>query len=288
MGGYELNFEYGYRVYNKLVSMISEHSQAIIIFNGILIMILLGMLIKGYSPYVFLSIWLYVTLGVYQTQMNMARNAIAIFICYNGIKYIENRDLKKYLICICIATTFHVSSVLFIPVYWLAAIRLTDKKIWVIIVFLCSVGFLFSLIRQIIVQFLPFGFGRYFIGNTTKFESLVVGAFHLMLVLFVFFFTERQKRADIFETEAVGIWMLIIEILFFCIGYDVASAARMAALFGPYLIVFVPRLIETGIGSKDERLNVIAMVAILSGIQYIVRLQMNNIGATIPYRFFGS
>lgn len=89
-----------------------------------------------------------------------------------------------------------------------------------------------------------------------------------------------------FECEAIGVWMLMLEMLFFCIGYDVAAATRMAALFGPYLIIFIPRLIESGIESKSVRLNVIALVMVLSGMQYIVRLQINNIGATMPYQFF--
>ena len=41
-----------------------------------------------------------------------------------------------------------------------------------------------------------------------------------------------------FECEAIGVWMLMLEMLFFCIGDDVAAATRMAALFGPYLIYF--------------------------------------------------
>lgn len=89
-----------------------------------------------------------------------------------------------------------------------------------------------------------------------------------------------------FECEAIGVWMLMLEMLFFCIGYDVAAATRMAALFGPYLIIFIPRLIESGIESKSVRLNVIALVMVLSGMQYIVRLQINNIGSTMPYQFF--
>lgn len=89
-----------------------------------------------------------------------------------------------------------------------------------------------------------------------------------------------------FECEVIGVWMLMLEMLFFCIGYDVAAATRMVALFGPYLIIFIPRLIETGIESKSVRLNVIALVMALSGMQYIVRLQINNIGSTMPYQFF--
>ena len=286
-GGYELNFEYGYRLYNKLVSMISENPQAITIANSLLIMSLLGKLIKGYSPYVFLSIWLYITLGIYQTQMNMARNAIAILISYLGCKYIAEHNVIKFLICVTIATLFHSSSVLFIPVYWLVTkTKLTGKKIGKILLLSVVCGLAFSLVRPFFVPYLTFGFGRYFAGNTSKFASIVVGAFHLVIVAIVIFFTDKYDRAKMFEGEAIGVWMLVLEMLFFCIGYDVAAATRMAALFGPYLIIFIPRLIKTGIESKTMRLNVIALIVIMSGVQYIARLQINNIGLTMPYQFF--
>lgn len=286
-GGYELNFEYGYRLYNKLVSLISEKPQAITIANSLLIIALLGKLIKGHSPYVFLSVWLYITLGIYQTQMNMARNAIAILICYLGCQYITEHNVTKFLICVTIATLFHSSSVLFIPVYWLVTrTKLTGKKVGKVLLLSVICRLAFSLVRPFFVRYLPFGFGRYFAGNTSKFESLIVGLFHLVLIIVVIFFTEKQDGAKMFECEAIGVWMLVLEMLFFCIGYDVASATRMAALFGPYLIIFIPRLIETGIKSKSVRLNSIALVMILSGMQYIARLQINNIGSTMPYQFF--
>lgn len=149
-GGYELNFEYGYRLYNKLVSLISEKPQTITIANSLLIMALLGKLLNGHSPYVFFSAWLYITLGIYQTQMNMARNAIAILLCYLGCKYIAEHNVIKFLICVTIATLFHSSSVLFIPLYWLVTkTKLTGKRVkntfafnglWICI-FVCATAF---------------------------------------------------------------------------------------------------------------------------------------------------
>lgn len=286
-GGYELNFEYGYRLYNKLISIVTENSQMITVANSLLIMALLSRLIKSHSPYVFLSIWLYVTLGIFQTQMNMARNAIAILICYIGCSYIKKHDFKRFLRYIIIATLFHTSSILFAPLYWLVNnIRLTEKKIIRLLLVSIFCGVTFSWVRPFAIRFLPFGLGRYFAGNTSKMESLIIGAFHLALVLFVILLINKRNRANAVEYESVGIWMLVLEMLFFCIGYDVASATRMAALFGPYLIVSIPNLIDRGIASENMKLNAIALVVILTGAQYVARLQINNIGSTMPYMFF--
>ena len=259
----------------------------ITVANSLLIMALLSRLIKSRSPYVFLSIWLYVTLGIFQTQMNMARNAIAILICYIGCGYIKKHDFKRFLLYIVIATLFHTSSILFAPLYWLVNnVRLTEKKIIRLLLVSILCGVTFSWVRPFVVRFLPFGLGRYFAGNTSKMESLIIGAFHLVLVVFAILLIDKRNRASAVEYESVGIWMLVLEMLFFCIGYDVASATRMAALFGPYLIISIPNLIDRGITSENMKLNAMVLVVILTGVQYIARLQINNIGSTMPYMFF--
>lgn len=255
--------------------------------NSLLITFLLGKLIKSYSPCIFLSIWLYLTLGIFQTQMNMARNAIAILICYIGCRYIEKYDIKRFFLYVVTASLFHTSSILFAPLYWLVNhVKLTIRKVVEILLISIACGAAFSFIQPFLVNFLPFGLGHYFMGNTSKFEGLVLGVFHMTLFLFVVMLVKRQDRTRVIQCESIGIWMFLAEMLFFCIGYDIASATRMAALFGPYLIILIPRLIEHGIKSKNLRLNAIVMVFIITGIQYLVRLQINNIGSTMPYIFF--
>ena len=72
------DFEPGYRLANKLLSLFFTSPQAITVFNSTVIMVLWYFLIKRESPCFLLSVWLFVTLGIYQTEMNVTRNAIAI------------------------------------------------------------------------------------------------------------------------------------------------------------------------------------------------------------------
>ena len=288
-GNYRLNFEYGYRLYNKVVSFFSTDGQAITVANSLMIFLLLSKLLKTQSAYAFLSIWLYITLGTFQTQMNMSRNAIAILICYLGLRYIEKRNPVKYLLCILIATLFHSSSILFFPFYWLVdRIRLTPRILrWILIVAI-ALGFSFSVFKPLLVSRLPFGFGRYFGNDTQKFSSLLVGVFHVLLLLQTWLLTEHTQRKAAVQDERVGMWMFVGDVFFFCVGYDIAAASRMAALFGPYLMVLIPNLLRKGIRSDRRRLLAIALIMTLTGVQYIIRLSINNIGSTMPYKFFWS
>lgn len=286
-GGYELNFEYGYRLFNKFVGFFSTSEQAIIIANSIVIFALLVLLIKRQSAYPFLSIWLYVTLGIYQTQMNVTRNAIAILLCYIAFEFIEKKKPVKYVALVLIATAFHESSFLFLPMYWLVNhVRLTPKRISKILLGAAIFGAFFSVVRPYIYAVLPFQYKHYILGNTTKYESLIVGVFHFAIVAFTYLLLNKNERYSIVEKLPVGVWAFIADILFFCIGYDLSYATRIAALFGPYLIVLLPQMIAHGTKSKKQRAFAIVTLVVICGLQYVARISINNIGSTIPYAFF--
>ena len=88
----------GYRLLNKLLSIYLPAPQWITVANSALIIALLYRWLRRESPNAMLSIWLYLTLGVYQTEMNVARNAIAILLGYTAFHWIKERKLAPYFL----------------------------------------------------------------------------------------------------------------------------------------------------------------------------------------------
>ena len=78
---WKFDFEPGFRLLNKLLTYFSTAPQTITIAVAVLIFIPLFRFVRTESAHVWLSMWLYVTLGIFQTEMNVSRNAIAIFLC---------------------------------------------------------------------------------------------------------------------------------------------------------------------------------------------------------------
>ncbi len=285
-GRYSFVFENGYLLFNKIVGYISNKEQTIIIAVGAVIVVFVTIFCYKYSAYPLMSIWLYITLGIFQTNMNMSRNAVAIFGCYLSMHLILEKKLKEYLLCVVFATLFHRSAILFLPVYWLINnSELSYKTVKKLLLISIIIGFGFSFIRPLLIRILPGVFSRYLRRNTTEFEGLLVGAIHVLLVSAVMFFMRKPNRMQVFEYDRIGTWMLLLEIFFFVIGINVAYGARMAALFGPYIIILLPNLIYKGIESKNNKIALVLFIMMISGLQYILRLRINNIGGTMPYRF---
>ena len=283
---WSLDFEYGYRLYNKIISFFCERPQTITICNSTFIIVLLYYAVKKLSPNYLLSIWLYITLGIFQTEMNVTRNAIAILIVYNASYFLERKQLPKYVLCCILAMLFHKAAIVFIPVYWLVNnIRWDGKKMVGIIAGAVALGVCFPLISPILRAILPHGITRYFSSNSSKLEAAVVGVFYLLLFLITYILAGKEKRDSIFSRFAIGTVMLALNLSCFGLSFGLGYAARLAALFGPYLIFYIPQILSIVENPSNRRLSTALIVAI-SGIQYVLRLCINNIGGTMPYVFF--
>jgi hypothetical protein len=65
------------------------------------------------------TIVLYLCFGGFGMNTNMMRNSIAILIFLNSLKYIEQRKIVPYFIAMLLALSFHLSSLMYFPMYFL-------------------------------------------------------------------------------------------------------------------------------------------------------------------------
>lgn len=280
------DFEPGYRLVNKLLSLFFPGPQAITVFNSTVIILLAYVLIRRNSPNFLLSLWLYITLGVYQTEMNVTRNAIAILLVFNGFSYVTKGQFGKYLVCCLAASMFHVAALVFIPVYWLLR-RFQpsfSKCCWIVGAFLL-VGLCFPVISPYIRMVLPSSLDKYFLRGNNKMASLMVGILNAGVFALTAWLIGAKGRKQAFKDYSVGIIMLMLNLCFFGLNVGLDYAARMAGLFGPYLIILVPQMLGL-IESETRKRNAEFLVSVVCGCQYVLRLFVNNIGGTMPYVFF--
>lgn len=280
------DFEPGYRLVNKLLSLLFTHPQTITIFNATIIMVLWYNLIRRESPDFMLSIWMLLTLGIFQTEMNVTRNAIAILIVYNGFGFLRRGQFLPYAAVCVFASVFHVAALVFLPLYWLIRrFRLTPRRAVALIGAACVLGILFPLIGPYLSALLPGRYAKYLQGSNEKLMSLMVGFLNGGIFLVTWLLLPRKHRHEIWTRHRQGVFLLVINLCFFGLNIGLGDASRMAALFGPYIIILVPRML-TLIPNRARRADAARVLMVLCGIQYVLRMCINNIGGTMPYAFF--
>lgn len=81
--------------------------------------ILLIRFFKRYSISLLFALATYLAFNGFELSINLMRNSMAIFIVLNAIPYIEERKFGKYLLMCVIAMGLHLSSVIYIPMYFI-------------------------------------------------------------------------------------------------------------------------------------------------------------------------
>lgn len=285
---WSFDFEPGYRLLNKLLSLVFTDGQTITAANGLLIFAFLYRFIRTRSANWLLSIWLYVLLGVYQTDMNVTRNAIAIFLCYSVVGEIRAGRAVRYFTVVILASLIHQTALLFLPLFFLIRyVRLNRKQALIILAVFLVLGLNSSIFQKQIMAMLPGRYARYFTSGSDKLSAYLVGLFNLMVLAVAWLFLTPRERF-VFSVSPEfneGLWMLVLNLSFFALSFGFSASARAAALFGPYMIAFIPNALDR-IQSSERRQFGIVSVAALCFAQYVLRMMVNNIGGTLPYRFF--
>lgn len=114
---------------------------------------LLVRFLKKYSCSVLFGLSAFAALGGYELCINLMRNSMAILIFLNALPYIEKKRIIPYLLACVVAAGFHLSSVAFIPLYFLL-----DKKInkWVFIVLVMVLHLIMFMRVSILFNLLKF------------------------------------------------------------------------------------------------------------------------------------
>ena len=150
-----LGFEVGYSLLNKIVYLLTGNYSVFLILHACILYIAVFIFCKQYSLYPILSIFLYYCLLIGNLGMN--RQFLALVFVFISIRYIIERDLIKFLLCIIVGFFFHNSIILFLPAYIIGNKELSTKSI--IIILSLSVGiYLSGIINRIpdsVVLLLP-------------------------------------------------------------------------------------------------------------------------------------
>ena len=96
-----------------------------------LISLAFAIYLKHYSEDYLISILLFIVLGIMGFCMAGMRQAIAIGILMFAYRYARERRLFSFLLCCLIAFGFHNSSLVFIFIYPLLAIKKINLKFWI-------------------------------------------------------------------------------------------------------------------------------------------------------------
>ena len=126
-----LNYERGYILFNKLISLISEEPQVFLAVSSIIPMFLISYTIGNLSLSPGQSFIIYMGIPAFHMMYSGLRQALAIGICFFALNFIADKKIVKFVITVILATLFHKTAIVFLVAYPIYHFKLTKNQRWV-------------------------------------------------------------------------------------------------------------------------------------------------------------
>ena len=269
-------FEYLYHLLNQIIAYFGGEYPWIFSITAIIFMTIVTMQVFKDSPYPALSVFLLLSTTYYFCFLNGIRSMLAYAICLYSIRYIENRQFIKFLITILIAGGFHTTGYIFIAVYFLYNMKLSNLT-----AFACSaiVAFCAPLLGKLInylmlsTKYFKFLESSYM----DKEQGYVTLMINILILIFcsLFYDKENKKEQLYFKLQIVAVWTS------FLVPY-VPLIGRIRWMFGLPVIILIPMSLKN---ITDIRLRTLVYTAImvLYAIYMYISVAINNTNNVLPY-----
>lgn len=271
-------YETGYAIYDAVLNKISSDFHLEIFVTAIITTFCLLRFVYDNSKNAGLSLFIYIAMYYYGSTFNNERQSIAIGLLMLSVVYIKRRSLKKFIICVLLATTFHTTSLSFLIIYPLYVVPI-NKKYWL---FAIS-GFISAfLLSKKVLSFLINGIyaDKYGDKDLMAGGGYVYFAILLILLLATLVFMKRSQIQN--PDRRIWIHMLVIGAAMQILSFEMGYFYRAVILFSVSMIFLIPEILNC---MNDRSLAQFGkfVVIILLGAYYIYELAHDSIGV-VPYK----
>lgn len=292
-------FEWGYLIFNKFIAVCFSNKYAIFIASSIVIYSIIGIVIKNESYSKWMSVFLFLTIGLYSNSVNVIRLTMAYSICLLAYQKLSQNKKLQFILLVILATLFHLSAAAFITVFFVNKIHINKKNI---VLWGGATIFLFVLFNSILDIVLSYrtSYNTY-VKNGKYFGSGYLALF-LNIVLWVIFVLaiyvlyrngklvypntvdHKFKNIKTMYWEKVCLFALMMITVYIC-GFKLNLMDRVAGYFRCAMIILIPNAlgeIKLENTKKCMELYVVLLMLLFFFSQLILRPEWTGI---YPYHF---
>lgn len=274
--------EIGYLTINLIPKRLGFNVQIVFLLSSLITLLFIYYGIKNQTNYYFWAWFFYLSFGFYMQSMNSVRQSIAVAIFFYAIKYIKNNNLTKFLIFVFIASLFHMSVFIAVPIYFISKVKI-PKFFMLLSIIVFFIGNQLNIFIDFIKKVALLIGGRY--GNYVRlgydYESDGTGLMRLFFLLVVIFLIiHREKLIKKSKVNLLYLNIAFIYVLGDLFFGDYNMALRLLLYFRIFLILLLPEMLY--IFKKEQRAFVKVSFVLLFTLVFIKSIYVSNF---VPYDF---
>lgn len=240
----------GFGILQMVLKKFSDDSQTMIFITALITNMLIVLVLYKYSRLFELSIYVYITSGMFLVSMNGIRQYLAAAIIFVATRYLFEGDWKKYSLIIIFASFFHQSAIILIPIYFMVR-----RKAW-------TSATLIMLLLAILFtagygQFSQVAFSAMEGSHYSEYKNSTEGGANIIRVIVyvvpvVIAYLGREKLREIFPQSDYIVNMSLLAVVFMIIATQNWIFARFTIYFGLYVLILISWIIKL-FASNNQR-----------------------------------
>lgn len=269
-------FEIGYQLIRNLAYLISDNYRVLFCIVGAIALAIKFKAIQTISPFVYGSLLVYLSYFFVLHDMIQIRAGIASGVGLFAVKYIAERDLKRFLIACAIAICFHSSMMIFLPLWFLPYLKQENNIIWFASIPICYILALSGYTITKFIDIIPIdtiqNSWRMYQYQLRDSVSENVGLFNYLILTrvcicyFLLFYTKHIEVS--FRHAYLWIYIYVISICMYALFSNTTIIAiRLNQILQVVEIMIIPLIVYT---FKDKRIGKIAVITIALSLLCII------------------
>ncbi len=121
--------EPGYSLLNYFVSLFTGDVHIFMLFVSVLTVGLTALALYKYSPIPWAGMFVFASFGFFGNSLSFLRQSIAISIFLFAIHFLKEKKLLPYILIVLLAVSFHKATIIMIPIYFIAHIKINWKSL---------------------------------------------------------------------------------------------------------------------------------------------------------------
>lgn len=237
-----MNKDIGFGFLQMGLKYFSKDPQLLIFTVALLTNVFVIHTLYKYSRLIDISIYVYITSGLYIVSMNGIRQFLAGAIVFAATKYIMDGSWKTYFLIVLLASTIHQSALILIPIYFIVR-----RKAWTTTTFLLlgmaiiiAVGYnQFSGAIFSAIEGTQYGNYKEFNEGGANSVRVVVEAVPILLA-----YLGRHRLRELFPKSDYVVNMALLGLVFMVIATQNWIFARFVIYFGLYNLILISWVVK--------------------------------------------
>lgn len=279
------HIELGYYFLNRFAGSLSDNPQIIFFLVAFLIIFFCFKGIEKNEGSMYCGILAFMGLGYYFYAMNIQRQYIAVMIAFYSFKYLEQRNLKKFVISILTASLFHLSAIIWIVIYM--CIYVFKKRYYAgTLVIMAAMVIFKNTVLDIMVRMNFYDHQIQYVRNLIGEDDISLVNVLISSVFLLGCVVWHRPLIRIRQENVIRIkllWLLLLTDMF--LWQFGGAVSRIRVYLCPVYFLLLSDIVQC-IPIKEKRtLKIILGVVLLCFMQIIIHYSGNAGNHFLPYRF---